>query len=186
MNLPNAITLGRLLSVPVAIYLILQSAFLAAFILFVAAGVSDALDGYIAKTFRKTTKLGALLDPLADKALLVGVYVTLGSQGNLPHWLVVLVVFRDLMILGGVVLMFIVRLEVKMRPLLVSKANTAAQIALAAIVLAELGLSLSISAVTEAAVYAVAASTVLSGAGYIVSWTRQMAGVEEDTTPTIR
>lgn len=186
MNLPNAITLGRLLSVPVAIYLILQSAYLAAFILFVAAGISDALDGYIAKTFRMTTKLGALLDPVADKALLMGVYVTLGSQGNLPHWLVVLVVFRDMMILGGVFLMFIVRLEVKMRPLLVSKANTAAQIALAAIVLAELGLSLSISGIADAAVYVAAASTVVSGAGYIVSWTRQMAGVEEDTTPTIR
>ncbi len=186
MNLPNVITLGRLLSVPIAIYLILQSAYLAAFTLFVSAGVSDALDGYIAKKYHKTTKLGALLDPLADKALLVGVYVTLGYQGHLLHWLVVLVVFRDLMILGGVILMFIVRLEVKMRPLFVSKSNTAAQIALAAIILAKLGLSLSISGVIEVAVYVVAASTVVSGAGYIVSWAKHMTGVEEDSTPTIR
>lgn len=186
MNLPNAITLARLLSVPVSVYLLIQSAYLAAFVLFVLAGISDALDGYLAKRLDKTTKLGALLDPLADKALLVGVYVTLGLQGNLPHWLVVLVVFRDLMIVGGVVLLFIVRLEVKMRPLVISKINTSAQIGLAAIVLGQLGFDLDISGITALTIYGVAATTVLSGAGYIASWTRQMAGVETDDTPTIR
>lgn len=182
MNLPNAITLGRLLTVPIAVYLLMQSAFLAAFILFVLAGVSDALDGYIAKQWNQTTTLGALLDPVADKALLVGVYVTLGLQGHVPTWIVVLVVFRDLIIVGGVILLFIVRLEVHMRPLIISKVNTAAQIALAAIVLAELGLQLDIAAVSDTMIYVVAATTSVSGAGYVVSWTRQMAGVEDDGT----
>lgn len=180
MNLPNLITFGRLLSVPVAVYLIMQSAHLAAFVLFVLAGVSDALDGYLAKHNNQTTQLGAILDPMADKTLLVGVYVTLGLQGNLPNWLVVLVVFRDLLIVGGVIILFLVRLEVKMRPLIISKINTAAQLALAAIVLAELGFRLDIGELVQTAIYVVSATTVISGASYMVSWTRQMAGVEED------
>ena len=180
MNLPNLITLGRLLTVPITVYLLMQSAYLAAFILFLLAGASDALDGYLAKRNNQTTELGAILDPLADKALLVGVYVPLGLQGNLPNWLVVLVVFRDVLIVGGVIVLFLVRLEVKMRPLIISKINTATQIGLAAIVLAELGLSLNIMGLVEAMVYLAGLTTVISGASYMVSWSRQMAGIEDD------
>ena len=176
MNLPNLITFGRLLTVPVAVYLLMQSAYLSAFLLFLLAGVSDALDGYLAKRLNQTTELGAILDPLADKALLVGVYVTLGLQENLPHWLVVLVVFRDLLIIGGVIILFLVRLEVKMRPLIVSKVNTAAQIGLAA-------LELEIGGLVDVMIYTVLGTTVISGASYIVSWTRQMAGIEDDPSP---
>lgn len=183
MNLPNCITLGRLFTVPVAIYLLMQSAFLAAFLLFLLAGISDALDGYIAKRFDQVTQLGAILDPIADKALLVGVYVTLGMQGNIPVWLVVFVVFRDAMIIGGVVLLFLFRLEVRMRPLVISKVNTAAQIALAAAVLAELGLGFDMTPLVLVLIYAVAATTAVSGASYIVSWTREMAGLEPDEPP---
>ena len=183
MNLPNSITLGRLLTVPVAIYLLMQSAYLAAFLLFLLAGISDALDGYIAKRFNRVTQLGAILDPIADKALLVGVYITLGLQGILPNWLVVLVVFRDAMIVGGVILLFLYRLEVRMRPLLISKINTAAQIALAAAVLAELGLGIDMAMLAVTLMYAVAATTAISGGSYIVSWTREMAGIEPDEPP---
>lgn len=184
MNLPNLITFGRLLTVPVAVYLLMQSAYLAAFVLFLLAGVSDALDGYLAKRNNQTTELGAILDPLADKALLVGVYVTLGLQGNLPNWLVVLVVFRDVLIVGGVIILFLVRLEVKMRPLIISKINTATQIGLAAVVLAELGLQLEIMQIVEIMIYLAGATTVISGASYMVSWARQMAGIEDDG-PTV-
>ena len=180
MNLPNLITLGRLLTVPITVYLLMQSAYLAAFILFLLAGASDTLDGYLAKRNNQTTELGAILDPLADKALLVGVYVTLGLQGNLPNWLVLLVVFRDVLIIGGVIILFLVRLEVKMRPLIIIKINTATQIGLAAIVLAELGLSLNIMGLVEAMVYLAGLTTVISGASYMVSWSRQMAGIEDD------
>lgn len=184
MNLPNLITFGRLLTVPVAVYLLMQSAYLAAFILFLLAGVSDALDGYLAKRNNQTTELGAILDPLADKALLVGVYVTLGLQGNLPNWLVVLVVFRDVLIVGGVIILFLVRLDVKMRPLIISKINTATQIGLAAVVLAELGLQLEIMQIIEVMIYLAGATTVISGASYMVSWARQMVGIEDDG-PTV-
>src|ERR671925_201528 len=92
LNLPNLISLGRLLLVPLAISLILEGSYAAAFWVFVIAGVSDAADGFIAKRFDRRTRLGALLDPLADKVLLVSVYLTLGVAGQLWTWLVVLVV----------------------------------------------------------------------------------------------
>src|SRR5437762_7574935 len=103
-SLPNLITLARLLSVPVTVWLIVDERYGAAFWLFIGAGVSDALDGFIAKRFDRRTRLGALLDPAADKVLLVSVYVTLGIAGQLWAWLVVLVVFRDVMIIGGFLL----------------------------------------------------------------------------------
>ena len=127
MSVPNLISLARLMAVPVMIYLILNGYYLAAFWLFVAAGVSDAIDGYIAKQMGQATVLGSYLDPLADKALLVGVYVTMGQADLLPSWLVILVVFRDIVIIGGVVLLHISTDGVRMKPLVVSKINTAAQ-----------------------------------------------------------
>src|SRR6202035_4268592 len=101
LNLPNLISLGRLLLVPLAISLILDGKYWAAFWVFVVAGISDALDGFIAKRFNRRTRLGALLDPVADKAMLVSVYVALGLVHELWTWLVILVVFRDVMIVGG-------------------------------------------------------------------------------------
>ncbi len=89
-----------------------------AFVLFLVAGVSDAVDGFLAKRFRMTTVLGSYLDPLADKALLVSIYVTLGINGQLPRWLVILVVSRDVMIVGGVMLSWLVGSPVKMKPLI--------------------------------------------------------------------
>ena len=176
MNLPNLITLGRLLSVPVVVYLLMQTAYMAAFLLFVAAGISDALDGYLAKRYNQTTRIGALLDPLADKTLLVSIYVTLGLQGELPNWLVVLVVFRDLLIVGGAVLSPLVRVEVMTRPLRVSKLNTAVQIGLAAFVLGQLALEFRVELLESALVYLAAATTAASGASYLVYWARQTAG----------
>src|ERR1041385_9515241 len=110
-----------------------------AFWLFVAAGVSDAVDGYLAKHFDSKTELGAYLDPLADKALLVGIYLTLGWVGLIPLWLVILVAFRDLTIVGGALLEHTITQSFKSRPMMISKINTALQIALAAIVLAQHG-----------------------------------------------
>ena len=95
MSIPNLITLGRILLVPIVVWAIWSGAMWAAFVLFLAAGVSDAVDGYLAKRFGMTTVLGAYLDPLADKALIVSIYVTLGIIGKIPGWLVILVVSRD-------------------------------------------------------------------------------------------
>ena len=178
MSIPNLISLARLMAVPVMIYLILNGSYLGAFWLFVAAGVSDAIDGYIAKQLGQETVLGSYLDPLADKALLVCVFITLGQENLLPSWLVILVVFRDLIIIGGVVLLHISTNGVKMKPLIVSKINTAAQIFLVAIVLANLAFpQLAWSEFVLLLVYIVAVTTLSSGGAYIVRWGRN---IEQD------
>ena len=180
MNLPNIISLGRLLSVPVAIYLILNDFMTAAFWLFVAAGISDGVDGYLAKALGQSSTLGAYLDPIADKVLLVGVYLTLGQAGHLPTWLVIMVVFRDLIIVGGVILLHISTNGARMQTLFVSKVNTATQIALIALVLAELGLGFDLGGYLDALIYVVAVTTIASGASYIFNWGRTVASIEDN------
>lgn len=178
MNAPNLITLARLLSVPVAIWLILGGEFTAAFWLFLAAGVSDGIDGFIAKHFNQRTALGALLDPIADKALLVSMFVTLGIAGWLPNWLVILVVFRDILIVGGFVLALTVAQRLRSEPVAISKFNTAMQIALIAVLLGRLGLNVEDFGLTRVLIYTVGTTTVLSGAAYLVRWVRSLAGHE--------
>ena len=163
---------------PLAIWLVLSNAMTAAFWLFVAAGLSDAVDGYIAKRFNQRSQLGALLDPLADKMLLVSMFVTLGIADLLPTWLVILVVFRDVLIVGGFLLAVSVTQPLAPRPLAISKLNTALQIALVAVVLGRLGLNIGDYGVSTILVYAVALTTVLSGAGYLVRFARGLAGAE--------
>src|SRR5919198_356949 len=139
LSIPNLITLGRILLVPVVVWAITAGEMRVAFVLFLAAGISDAADGFLAKRFGMSTELGAYLDPLADKAMMISVYVALGISESIPAWLVILVVSGDIMIVGAVILSWLVDKPVPLRPLLVSKLNTVAQIVLAAVVLAALG-----------------------------------------------
>jgi len=180
LNLPNLISLGRLLLVPLAISLILDGNYWAAFWVFVAAGVSDALDGFIAKRFDQRTRLGALLDPLADKVLLVSVYVTLGIAGQMWPWLVVLVVFRDIMIIGGFLLIqTVAALPKPAHPLFISKVNTGVQVAMVGYVLARRGLGASAGSIDLLLGIVVAVTTVASGLTYLVRWARIVAHSEQ-------
>ena len=181
VNAPNAISLARLLSVPVALWLITTGAYGAAFWLFVAAGVSDGVDGYLAKRLGQRTELGRYLDPLADKVLLVSVYVVLGIQDELPSWLVILVVARDMLIVGCSALALMMSQSVKIQPLLISKLNTFTQIVLAALTLAMLGLGIGDRLLIDALIYAVATTTLLSGGSYLFKWARQTATLEDTT-----
>jgi len=178
MNLPNLITLGRILSVPVMVWAIASGQMLIAFALFVAAGVSDAVDGFLAKRFGMASELGAFLDPLADKVLIVSIYVALGISEALPRWLVILVVSRDLMIIGAVILSWLVGKPVPLKPLFVSKLNTAAQIALAGLVLASLGLGFGAGWLLVATSAAVAVLTLWSIAAYVREWVRHMGAAD--------
>ena len=178
VNLPNLITVARIFMVPLIVWFILTGNMLPAFFVFVAAGISDALDGYLAKRFAWQTVLGAYLDPMADKMLLVSIYVSLGTYGYLPSWLVIAVVSRDILIVGAVLLSWILDRPVPMRPLFVSKANTAGQIVLAALILADLGMGLGLNAVTLVLVWVVGVLTVLSAAVYLHSWLLHMASYE--------
>jgi cardiolipin synthase len=178
--LPNLISLARLLAVPLMVWLIIQDRYGLAFWVFAAAGASDALDGFIAKQFNLRTVLGGFLDPLADKALLMSVYIALGYRGQVEAWLVILIVSRDILIIGGAILYQTVTQSLTMRPLLISKVNTGAQIALAALMLAKLGLGVTEDyGVTGAMVVLVAATTAASGAAYIAIWGWRILGMQD-------
>jgi cardiolipin synthase (CMP-forming) len=174
LSIPNLITLGRILLVPIVVWAIASGAMWIAFVLFLGAGLSDAVDGYLAKRFNMTTELGAYLDPLADKALIVSIYITLGIYGLIPGWLVILVVSRDIMIVGAVMLSWLVGTPVKVKPLLVSKLNTAAQIVFACVVLGTLGFAYPLPKVSLVLMALVAALTLLSVAAYVAEWVRHM------------
>jgi cardiolipin synthase (CMP-forming) len=174
LSIPNLITLGRILLVPVVVWAITAREMRFAFALFLAAGVTDAVDGFLAKRFSMRTELGAYLDPLADKTMLVSIYIALGIIEAVPRWLVILVVSRDIMIVGAVILSWLVHRPVALKPLLVSKLNTVAQIALACVVLAALGFDFNAEVAIIALTALVAALTLLSVVFYVVEWMRHM------------
>lgn len=171
---PNMITLARLFAVPVVVWAIATGESGIAFALFVAAGISDAIDGFLAKRFHLETELGAYLDPIADKALLVSMYVALAIAGELPVWLTTLVVARDLLIVGAVMLAVVLGRPVRVRPIAVSKANTLVQIVLAAVVLAANAFGWELYWPTLILTLVVAALTVTSAGAYLVEWMAHM------------
>ena len=174
MTIPNLITIGRLLLVPMIVWLIITGQSAAAFVVFILAGVSDAIDGFLARTFDLHSELGAYLDPLADKALLVSIYISLAVLAEVPLWVVILVVSRDLFIVGAVVLSWMLGQPMEMRPLAISKVNTVVQIVLAAVVLGDLALGPDLAALRTILVYLVGVLTVASAAVYLVDWVRHM------------
>ena len=182
MSIPNLISLARLLLVPVIVTFMINAEYTTAFWLCIIAGLSDAVDGFIAKHYNKASAIGAYLDPLADKALLISLFVTLGLQGHLFGWLVIMVVSRDILIIGAVMLSYLISHPLKIKALLVSKANTAAQILLAIVVMASLGLDFvnGVDDLIFGLSYLVALTTGLSFALYFVGWVRSVATWEKD------
>lgn len=181
-RLPNLVTGFRLAAVPLAIWCIVDGAAAIAFWLVVTAGLSDALDGFLAKRLNAVTQLGTYLDPIADKALLIGVYLSLGHVGELPAWLVMLVTLRDALIIGGIVLSGGIDLTLRIDPILVSKVNTGLQVALMAFVLAAPGIGLDAPGVVTGLICAVSVTTMVSGAVYMLRW---MTGFETVTAGSL-
>jgi cardiolipin synthase len=179
LSIPNLITLARILLVPVVVWAITAGELRVAFLLFLAAGISDAVDGFLAKRFGMVTELGTYLDPLADKAMIVSIYVALGISEAIPRWLVILVVSRDIMIVGAIMLSWLLHKPVELKPLMVSKLNTVAQIVLALLVLAALGLGFQAELAVTVFTALVAALTLLSIAFYVAEWVRHMNAAEE-------
>jgi cardiolipin synthase len=178
LTLPNLITIARILLVPVLVWAIAAGEMRGAFLLFLAAGISDAVDGFLAKRLGMRTELGAHLDPLADKTLIVSIYVALGITAAIPRWIVILVVSRDILIIGGIMLAWFLGKPIMVRPLLVSKLNTVAQIMFAGLVLASLGFEFEAGLSQALAMYTVAGLTLLSIAFYVREWTRHMHAAE--------
>nr|WP_040400571.1 CDP-alcohol phosphatidyltransferase family protein [Amorphus coralli] len=175
MTIPNLLTVLRFLLVPVVVWAIIERYDDVAFAVFIVAGLTDGLDGFIAKKWNLSSRLGAYLDPLADKALLVSIFVSLGIVGQIPIWLVAAVVARDVLILAAVVVSSLLGQTVPIRPLFVSKINTVAQILLAALVLADLAFPLELARPRAVMVLVVAALTAASAAAYLVVWLRYMS-----------
>jgi cardiolipin synthase len=178
LSIPNLITLARILLVPVVVWAIASGEMRLAFVLFLVAGVSDAVDGFLAKRFGMTTELGAYLDPLADKTMLVSIYVTLAIVGEIPLWLVILVTSRDIMIVSAVILSWLVDNPVKLKPHPVSKLNTVAQILLALVVLAARAFAFDADLAVKGLMALVAVLTSLSVVFYVAEWVRHMNEAE--------
>jgi cardiolipin synthase (CMP-forming) len=178
LSIPNLITLGRILLVPVVIWAITAGEMSVALALFLLAGISDAVDGFLAKRFGMRTELGGYLDPLADKAMLVSIFIALAAIEAVPRWLVILVVSRDIMIVGAVILAWLVHRPIPLKPLLVSKLNTVAQIALVCVILAALAFDWSLAGTILVLTVLVAALTFLSIGFYVAEWVRHMNAAE--------
>lgn len=176
MTVPNLITIARLIAVPAVVMLILEHSYGLAFAVFVAAGISDAVDGAIARHVPgQASPLGRYLDPIADKALLVSIYVTLAIIGYAPQWLAVLVVSRDLLIVGAVLLSWVVSRPIAIEPIFVSKATTLFQIVFASVAMADLAFGWRLGFVPDALAWIVAGLTIASAAAYLIEWIRHMA-----------
>lgn len=169
-NIPNIITVLRILLVIPIMVLLVRQEYLTVLVLFAVAGLSDGIDGFLARRYGWRTALGAILDPLADKFMLVGVYVILGWSGLIPFWLMLLVVLRDAIIIGGAFAYRRLCGEISMEPTLISKLNTLLQISLGLLVIiGAVGWSLPALAGTVM-ISLVVVSTVWSGADYVWHW----------------
>jgi cardiolipin synthase len=168
--LPNVITLLRLATAPVTVWLIAKAQVTPAFWLFLGASVTDAVDGVVARWVHAQSALGSYLDALADKVLLVGVFVSLGVSGLLNGWLVGLVVGRDVLLVVAALALRFGGVQRQVIPLLISKVNTVVQILLAAVVLGHQGLGWFPLALVAPLSGIVALTTVMSAFAYLAAW----------------
>ncbi|QKT02759.1 CDP-alcohol phosphatidyltransferase family protein [Ectothiorhodospiraceae bacterium 2226] len=169
-HIPNLITGARLLLVPPLIALLWLEQYTAAMVLFLVAGLSDGADGFLARRYGWTSRLGSLLDPLADKLLHVGLYLSLGLLGHLPIWLVALVIGRDVLILAGAAAYRAALGNYRVEPRALSKFNTLMQMVLVLAVIVALGGLPMPAGLIDALIYVVAATTVASGSEYVWIW----------------
>ena len=181
MTIANLITLLRIVLVPAIVWAILTNQTTLALLLFVVAGLSDAVDGTVARYFDQQSKLGTILDPIADKLMLVSVFISLAYLEAIPLWLVILIVSRDILIIFGVFLAFFLSVPVKIKPLWISKANTVAQILLAAWVLFTLAFDIERMNAQVALEWGTGILTALSAIAYLVQGIRLFAADEQSS-----
>jgi len=166
-TIPNAISLARMAMIPFIVQAILREAWMTGFVLFLIAGLSDGVDGFIARYFRQSSRFGTYIDPLADKALTIAVFWAFAADGIVPVWLLVLIVARDIAIVAGAVLMARRGAASAIRPLPISKVNTAILIAFAGWLLAANAFAWSIPGVNYALIVLVVFLTAVSAAAYV-------------------
>lgn len=171
--IPNAISIMRILLIAPILELILREQFVVALILFVIAGFSDGLDGYLAVRFKWESRLGGLLDPIADKLLMAGLFVTLSYSGMIPIWLAVIVIARDVIIISGATAYNFLIGPVPGEPTKISKLNTALELIFLFFVLskAAYGWPNDITLIVTGA--SILVTVFVSGIDYVLSWSRR-------------
>ena len=179
LNLPNILSLIRLIFVPITVWLLLEELYGFAFFIFIFCCLTDGLDGYIAKKFGLVTNLGRILDPIADKALLMSVFLTLGFEGFMESWIVIAAIFRDSLIIFGSILLYLFYNEYKIRPIFISKINTLFQFLLAALIISNLAFKLFFVDVIYLLEIVVGITIIVSGAAYVLHWGRSALKMEE-------
>ena len=172
--IPNIISITRIILIIPILVLIYRSQFDWALLLFLVAGISDALDGYLAKHFGWRTRVGALLDPVADKLLIAGTYIILTWLGLIPFWLSSIVILRDLIIAGGVLFYSFVIEPFVGEPTIISKVNTFLELLFVLMVLSTSAFMWPNQLVITVIGSAVFVTVVISGIDYIISWIRRV------------
>lgn len=171
-DIPNIISIFRIgLVVPIAYYLWYQN-YLIALVLFLIGGLSDGLDGFLARRYKWQTDLGVILDPMGDKLMMTASYILLGWHNVLPWWLVALVISRDLIIVTGTLLYKKIIGAAKLKPLFISKLNTVCQIVLVLISMLSQIITFP-SIIVTSTLWIVVITTLLSGYAYINEWGRR-------------
>lgn len=170
MNIPNFLTVLRIVLVPVIVILLIQGQYGNALVCFIIAGLTDGLDGLLARVLNQMTVVGAYLDPLADKALLISMFTTLAIVGAIPGWLTVVVISRECIILGGILMLTLLSIEIEIKPSVVSKINTMLQLVTVffALLLKIGEAGEPIDAAFAATCWMTAIFTVISGADYLL------------------
>ncbi|MGH8229845.1 MAG: CDP-alcohol phosphatidyltransferase family protein [Steroidobacteraceae bacterium] len=176
-QLPNLICVARIVLIWPIVAALRGASYETAMVLFAAAGVSDGLDGFLAKRFGWTSELGKVLDPAADKLLLVVVFVSATWLGLAPRWLTAAVVARDVLIVLGALVFRVGFGPLRGRPTILSKVNTAVQLAYLLAMMVAAGFSVPGPALLRALAVVALATTVISGADYMVSFTRRALAV---------
>ncbi|MEJ2586767.1 MAG: CDP-diacylglycerol--glycerol-3-phosphate 3-phosphatidyltransferase [Deltaproteobacteria bacterium] len=169
MTIPNLITTLRIILVPIFVIYLMNDELLSALTVFILAGVSDGVDGLVARIFNQKSRLGAYLDPMADKILLVAAFIILAVRQFIPGWLTVIVITRDVLILLGVVFLFLHNDEIRIQPSILSKINTCFQLGTVFVVLAKANLTV-LSHLTPWIYWLTAILTIASGLAYIRAW----------------
>ncbi|CAA6819468.1 MAG: CDP-diacylglycerol--glycerol-3-phosphate 3-phosphatidyltransferase (EC [uncultured Thiotrichaceae bacterium] len=170
-QIPNIITLTRIVAIFPICWLLLNDDYAVALICLVLAGLSDGLDGFLARRYGWFTSLGAVLDPLADKLFIIALIIVFAMKGHVPLWLMWLVIGRDIVIVSGALIYRWVTGVLEMKPLFISKLNTALQILLLAATLMHVGLYALAPEIREGLQLLVAATSLLSGLMYVFLWT---------------
>jgi cardiolipin synthase len=177
-SLPNIISTIRILLVPPVVLTMLEQRWGVALPLFLIAGLSDGLDGFLARRYHWTSRLGAILDPIGDKLLMVSSYLVLGWLEILPVWLVALVILRDVVIMAGTLVYRFFIGVVEFEPILLSKINTVCQILLVTVTLCVLAGLEILAELQVFLIYIVLLTTLGSGVAYVVLWGRRAAAVK--------